>query len=73
MQRRKFVQSIALGGIGIALAPIVKAAAPEKAVAVKPASNIQDALKYSPDSLFNARKVSRQSCQGEPSGMLRQW
>lgn len=44
MQRRKFVHSIALGGIGIALAPIVKAAAPEKSIAVKPTSNIQDAL-----------------------------
>ena len=44
MQRRKFVHSIALGGIGIALAPIVKATAPEKAIAVKPTSNIQDAL-----------------------------
>ena len=76
MQRRKFVQSIALGGIGIALSPIVKAAAPEKTVAVKPASNIQDALSiprtaFSMPGKFPGKvvKVNHSDCfvNGKPS------
>jgi len=44
MKRRQFVQSITLGSLGLAFAPVIKASAPDKLIAVKPASNIDEAL-----------------------------
>lgn len=44
MQRRNFFRSIALGGVSVAISPIVKAAPPQQTAKEKPGTNIKEAI-----------------------------